>query len=42
MINEYFEVTKTDVIRQICNAVPVNTARNLFRAALIKYIGATV
>jgi DNA (cytosine-5)-methyltransferase 1 len=33
-----FEGTKTDVIRQIGNAVPVNTARNLSRAALIQYL----
>jgi DNA (cytosine-5)-methyltransferase 1 len=32
-----FEGTKTDVIRQIGNAVPVNTARNLSKAALIQY-----
>lgn len=34
----FFEGTKTDVIRQIGNAVPVNTARNLSKVVLMQYL----
>jgi DNA (cytosine-5)-methyltransferase 1 len=34
-----FEGTKTDVVKQIGNAVPVNTARNLSKAAIVQYLG---